>query len=212
MFTGIISDIGRIEAVTERPDGRVLDVAVDFDTDDVEIGASINHSGICLTVTEKAPTGYRIFASPETLERTTAGGWTQGTRLNIERSLTLGQELGGHLVFGHVDDVGEILLIEQPGDSRRFEIAIPSHLAPLIAVKGSIAVDGISLTINEATHDRFAVMIIPHTLEATTLADRHAGDRVNIEVDMLARYVARQLAFAGPLPFPGAGQTRGEWS
>jgi riboflavin synthase len=137
----------------------------------------------------------RVQASPETLARTTLGGWQPGTRINLERSLRLGDELGGHLVFGHVDAVGEIVALAQAGETWRLEVAVPEALSPLLAVKGSVAVDGISLTVNEAASDRFACTIIPHTWAYTTLCDRRVGDRVNLEADMLARYVARQLAF-----------------
>lgn len=198
MFTGIVTHIGRIESVR---DGSVRDlvVASELPLDTVALGASVAHSGVCLTVVEKGDGRFRVQASPETLARTTLGRWTPGHRINLERSLRLGDELGGHLVFGHVDAVGEITAFEPRGGSWRLEIAMPESLAPMVAVKGSIAVDGISLTVNEAGRDRFACMIIPHTLEQTTLQDRQAGDPVNLEADMLARYVARRLAF-GEVP------------
>jgi riboflavin synthase len=155
----------------------------------------VAHSGICLTLVAKGKGAHTVQASPETLARTTLGSWRPGTQVNLERSLRLGDELGGHLVFGHVDAVGEIMSIGPAGDYRRVEIGLPPELAPLVAVKGSIAVDGISLTVNEAGRDRFAVTIIPHTWAHTTLGDRRPGDPVNLEADMLARYVARQRAF-----------------
>jgi riboflavin synthase len=156
----------------------------------------VAHSGVCLTITARGLEGWRVHASAETLARTTLGRCRPGDRVNIERSLRLGDELGGHLVSGHVDGLGRIASIEPTGASHRVEIELPAALAPLVAVKGSIAVDGISLTVNEAGADRFAVTIIPHTWRHTTLADRRVGDPVNLEADMLARYVARRLAFA----------------
>ena len=195
MFTGIITHIGRVEDVRDGESLRDIVVATDLPLDEVALGASVAHSGVCLTVVEKMPGALRVQASPETLARTTLGGWRPGTRINLERSLRLGDELGGHLVFGHVDAVGEIVALAQAGETWRLEVAVPEALSPLIAVKGSVAVDGISLTVNEAASDRFACTIIPHTWAHTTLCDRRVGDRVNLEADMLARYVARQLAF-----------------
>ena len=200
MFTGIVTHVGRVTAVEDRPGaeaagGRTLEVEPDFDLADVALGASIAHSGVCLTVVAATARTYRVQASAETLARTTLGGWRPGIRVNLERSLRLGDELGGHLVFGHVDGLGEIAEIVPVGDARRIVITMPADLAPLVAVKGSIAVDGISLTVNEVAERSFAVMIIPHTWQHTTLADRRVGDPVNLEADMLARYVARRLAF-----------------
>jgi riboflavin synthase len=193
MFTGIITEIGRIAAVAEGQGGRELTV-VAGDAPPPALGASVAHSGVCLTVTARHPEGWAVFVSDETLARTTIGGWREGTRVNLERSLRLGDELGGHLVFGHVDVVGEVGALERQGESWRIVFAVPPTLAPLLAVKGSVAVDGISLTVNEADSERFAVTIIPHTWAHTTLSDRRPGDAVNLEADMLARYVARQLA------------------
>ena len=195
MFTGIITHIGRVEAVRDGEALRDIVVGSDLPLGEVEIGASVAHSGVCLTVVEKAAGSFRVQASPETLARTTLGGWRPGVRVNLERSLRLGDELGGHLVFGHVDAVGEIVALEQAGETFRLEVAVPEALAPMLAVKGSVAVDGISLTGNEAGRDRFACTIIPHTWAHTSLPDRRVGDRVNLEADMLARYVARQLSF-----------------
>jgi riboflavin synthase len=195
MFTGIITHIGRIATIEERDGGRRLEIRDGIDPNRLEIGASVAHSGICLTITEKTAEGYAVYASPETLARTTMRDWRPGDRLNIEGSLRLGNELGGHLVFGHVDGIGRITALERAGESLRLAIDLPPELRPLVAVKGSIAVDGISLTVNEVSRTGFAVMIIPHTWEATTLQHRQAGDPVNLEADMLARYVARQLAF-----------------
>jgi riboflavin synthase len=195
MFTGIITHLGRIVAVGDEPGGRRLEVAAGLDLDRLAIGASVAHSGICLTVTERTAEGYGVYASAETLARTTMGGWRAGDEVNIEGSLRLGDELGGHLVFGHVDGVGRIAGLEPVGESWRLEIELPEALRPLVAVKGSIGVDGISLTVNEVTRTTMVLMIIPHTWQATTLQYRRQGDQVNLEADMLARYVARQLAF-----------------
>jgi riboflavin synthase len=196
MFTGIVTHAGRIAAVREIAGGRELVVASDLPLEEIALGASVSHSGVCLTVVAKAGPTHTVQVSAETLARSTLADWRQGSRLNLERSLRLGDELGGHLVFGHVDAVGEIARIAPDGDCHRLEIVIPTELAPMLAVKGSIAVDGISLTVNEAGQERFAVTIIPHTWAHTTLAERRAGDAVNLEADMLARYVARQLAVA----------------
>jgi riboflavin synthase len=195
MFTGIITHIGRIAAVEDRAGGRTLLVETGLDHGTLALGASVAHSGVCLTVTEKQGRTHAVFASAETLARTTMGDWRTGDAVNIEASLRLGDELGGHLVFGHVDGIGRISALAPLGESWRLEIEVPLELRPLVAVKGSISVDGISLTVNEVGPTTMALMIIPHTWEATTLHERKLGDPVNLEADMLARYVARQLAF-----------------
>lgn len=197
MFTGIITHVGEIAAVRAIDGGRELDVASSLPLAAVPLGASVAHSGICLTVTAKSEGVHTVQASTETLRRTTLVRWQTGTRINLEASLRLGDELGGHLVFGHVDAVGAMLAIVPEGDCYRLEVGVPPDLAPMIAVKGSIAVDGISLTVNEVADDRMGLTIIPHSWAHTTLADRRVGDPVNLEVDMLARYVARQLSFVG---------------
>jgi riboflavin synthase len=194
MFTGIITDVGRVLEIAGG-DGRRMTIATRLPLAEIPLGGSIATSGICFTAVDKGDDWFTVEASGATLEVTTAGAWTVGDTLNLERSLRIGDEMGGHIVFGHVDAVGEILGLEPVGESHRLEVRVPSSLAPLIAIKGSIAVDGISLTVNEADAGRFAVNVIPHTWRATNLAERKAGDRVNVEVDMLARYVARQLAF-----------------
>jgi riboflavin synthase len=194
MFTGIVSHLGEVAEVREMPGGRELVVASDLPQAEISLGASLAHDGICLTVTAIGAGWHSVQVSGETLARTTVGGWVAGRRLNLERSLRLGDELGGHLVFGHVDAVGRIAAIEPDGDCHRVELQVPEDLALMLAVKGSVAVDGISLTVNACDSDGFAVTIIPHTWTHTTLADRRIGDMVNIEADMLARYVARQLA------------------
>jgi riboflavin synthase len=194
MFTGIISDVGRILEIGED-DGRRMTIETRLPLAEIPIGGSIATSGICFTAIDKGPDWFTVQASGATLEVTTAGRWAKGDRLNLERSLRIGDELGGHIVFGHVDAVGEILALDRAGESHRLEIRVPTRLARLIAVKGSIAVDGISLTVNATGADRFAVNIIPHSWTHTNLPARAVGDGVNVEVDMLARYVARQLAF-----------------
>lgn len=196
MFTGIITHQGRILGVSDRGGDRRLEIgAPGLDLDAVAIGASIAHSGVCLTVAARAADSYTVHASAETLARTTLGRWREGDTVNLEASLRLGDELGGHLVFGHVDGLGRITAIEPLGESFRLAIDLPAALRPLVAVKGSIAVDGISLTVNEVSGTGIGLMIIPHSWSVTTLRHRRIGDEVNIEADMLARYVARQLAF-----------------
>jgi len=193
MFTGIITDVGIIEA---REDGRFR-IACAYPAADIQIGASIACDGCCLTVTEVAPRDggavFAIDASAETLSRTTLGDWTTGRRVNLERSLRLSDELGGHLVTGHVDAVAEIVAATPDGDSTRFEIEMPPEVAPFIAPKGSVALDGTSLTVNEVNGARFGVNLIPHSLAVTTWGKKRPGDRLNLEIDMLARYVARLL-------------------
>ena len=192
MFTGIVTHLGRIRDVEGKADRRLW-IASGLDYDAVPLGASVAHDGVCLTVVEKAEGAHLVEASAETLARTTLGDWRAGRAVNLETSLKLGDELGGHFVFGHVDAVAEIREIDPVGDSWRLAVALPPALAPMVAEKGSIAVDGISLTVNAVRADRFELMIVPYTWDHTTLAERTAGDRVNLEADMLARYVARQL-------------------
>ncbi|HEY6982322.1 riboflavin synthase [Reyranella sp.] len=195
MFTGIVSDIGEIVSVT--PGGKTGDrrfvVRTRHDMKAVTLGASIACSGCCLTVTEKGPDRFTVEASGETLEKTHLGDWQRGTRINLELSLKLGDELGGHLVYGHVDGVGKIVSTTPEGGSIRFVFEAPADLARFMAAKGSIAVDGVSLTVNEVTGNRVGVNVISHTLAVTTLGQAQAGQPVNLEVDMLARYVARLL-------------------
>jgi riboflavin synthase len=194
MFTGIITDVGRILEITED-DGRRMTIESRLPLAEIPLGGSIATSGICFTAVDKGRDWFTVQASGATLEVTTAGRWAKGDLVNLERSLRIGDELGGHIVFGHVDAVGEILALDPVGESHRLEVRVPGALAPMIAVKGSVAVDGISLTVNETGSDRFVVNIIPHSWAHTNLSQRAIGDGVNIEVDMLARYVARQLAF-----------------
>lgn len=194
MFTGLITDLGTIRAI-ETPGDTHLTIECGFDMATVEIGASICCSGVCLTAVELGDHWFRAVASAETLARTTLGSWQVGQRINLERSLTFGQELGGHFVFGHVDGVATIHAVIPDGDSQRLTIAPPPGLLPFIAAKGSVALDGISLTVNEVGSEDFGVCIIPHTWEHTTLHLAGPDSKINIEVDMLARYVARQLEF-----------------
>jgi len=193
MFTGIVTHKGVVERV-EDGDGRMLEIAPLGAFGPVAVGASIAHSGICLTVAGLTDRGWRVEASGETLARTTLARWRLGDRINLERSLRVGDELGGHLVFGHVDGIAEILTIEQKSGGRRIVYTLPPQVASLVAVKGSIAIDGVSLTVTEIERDRFATVVVPHTWAVTTLGERRPGDMVNLEADMLARYVARQLA------------------
>lgn len=190
MFTGIITDVGSVRAIVRRGDTR-FEIATAYDVATIAMGASISCNGCCLTVIEKGPDWFAIEASAETLSKTTLGRWTQGTRINLERALQVGDELGGHIVSGHVDGVGEITSITPDGDSKRFRFCVPEALAKFVASKGSVAVNGTSLTVNEVEGCDFGVNIIPHTQAVTTWGQSKAGDSVNIEIDMLARYVAR---------------------
>jgi riboflavin synthase len=199
MFTGIVTAIGTIEACEERGDLR-LRIACPFDPDKIAIGASIACAGVCLTVVERGGTSggawFAVDVSAETLSRTARDMWTVGARLNLEPSLKLGDELGGHIVSGHVDAVGPVVRRESEGDSIRLAIEAPRQLAPFIARKGSIAVDGVSLTINEVEDEpggavRFGLNVIPHTSEVTTLGGLQEGDEVNLEIDTVARYLQR---------------------
>jgi riboflavin synthase len=191
MFTGIITDIGELVAV----ESGQMQIAAAYDPDSITLGASIACDGCCLTVTsvEAADGGCRfgVDVSNETLARTTLGKWKPGRRVNLERALTLQHELGGHIVTGHVDAVAIIADRKEDGDSVRFSIDCPQELAHLVAEKGSVALDGVSLTVNEVEGTRFGVNLVPHTLRATTWSARRKGDKVNLEVDLLARYVAR---------------------
>ena len=195
MFTGIITDVGEVVAVTPREAGSRYRIATSYDPDTIALGASIACGGPCLTVIERGVACNRAFfdveASSETLARTTIGAWSAGTRINLERSLKVGDELGGHIVSGHVDGVALIAERADEGDMAKFTFEAPGELARFIAEKGSVALDGTSLTVNHVDGRRFDVMIIPHTLAITTWGERRAGDRVNLEIDTLARYVAR---------------------
>jgi riboflavin synthase len=194
MFTGIITDIGRISAVEARGDLR-LTIATSYDTTGLAIGASVACSGVCLTVVAKAPSQFSVDVSHETQSRTAAGQWVAGRRLNLERALKVGDELGGHIVTGHVDAVGTIESVAPDGDSTRIAIQVPKAIAPFIAPKGSVCLDGVSLTVNTVTDNPagavFTLNIIPHTASWTTFDSVKPGDEINIEIDVLARYLAR---------------------
>jgi riboflavin synthase len=194
MFTGLITDVGRLRLRGPLQKGVRFDIESSFPMDEVAIGASIACSGACLTVVEKGEDWFAVDVSPETLDKTTLNSWQSGQRINLERSLRLGDELGGHIVSGHVDGVAEIVDCGPDGEATRFTIRPPAELVHFIASKGSVALDGVSLTVNEVSETDFGVCIIPHTLVCTTFGDLQPGDQVNLEIDMLARYVARQLA------------------
>lgn len=190
MFTGLITDIGQVAALERQGDWR-LTVTTRWDMSAVPIGASIACNGVCLTVVERGNRSFTVQVSAETLSRTDIGGWDVGTRINLERSLRLGDELGGHLVYGHVDGLGRLVSRTPDADSQRLVFSVPDGLARFVAEKGSIAVNGVSLTVNAVGADSFDVNIIPHTQVETTLGSLPEGSAVNLEVDMLARYVAR---------------------
>ena len=196
MFTGIITDIGTVVGIERRGDLRVR-IATGYDTATIDLGASIACSGVCLTVVDKGPDWFAVDVSAETLSRTAQGNWDEGLRLNLERALKVGDELGGHIVTGHVDGVGKIETREAEGDSLRLAITAGSGIAPYVAAKGSIAINGISLTVNSVVdmpstgEVEFGVNIIPHTAAMTTLGDVHQGEPVNLEIDVLARYLGR---------------------
>jgi riboflavin synthase len=192
MFTGIVTDLGQVRAIKRGGDTR-FELATRYDTAEVAIGASICCSGACLTVIDKGPDWFAVQASAETLARTTLGAWREGTPVNLERALRAGDELGGHLVTGHVDGVGTVRKRASEGESVRLVFQTPDDLARFIAPKGSITVDGVSLTVNEVAGASFGVNVIPHTQQATTLGRLKSGDRVNLEIDLIARYVARLL-------------------
>jgi len=198
MFTGIVTDVGEVIASEERAEGlRRLTIASAYDRSTIAIGASIACSGVCMTVVETAKSGERdafsVDAAAETLRLTTVGRWQKGTRVNLERSLKMGDELGGHLVSGHVDGLAEIASREDLTDMARFTLRVPKPLARFIAQKGSVALEGVSLTVNEVTDDTFSVLIIPHTLDVTTFGALKTGDHINLEVDQMARYAARLM-------------------
>ena len=198
MFTGIVTDVGTVRSAEQRGDMRLI-IETGYDLPTVDLGASIACSGVCLTVVDKGEDWFAVDISAETISKTAADHWRTGAKLNLERALRLGDELGGHIVTGHVDAVAEVVGTCPEGDSTRIGLSVPKHLAPMIAPKGSITLDGASLTVNEvrdaedgSTH--FAVNIIPHTAQHTTLGELKAGQQLNVEVDVLARYIDRMLA------------------
>lgn len=190
MFTGIITDVGRVRAIEKTGDTR-YEIETSYDTDTIDIGASIACSGPCLTVIEKGEGWFAVEASDETLSCTNLGDWNEGSAVNLERALKIGDELGGHVVTGHVDAVVSLLQMETIGDSTKLVFSLPAKFAGLVAAKGSICLDGVSLTVNDVGDDHFTVNIIPHTQEHTTFGTLAEGRRINFEIDVLARYVAR---------------------
>ena len=191
MFTGIITDVGRVRSVQQTDRDRRYEIQTAYDLGGVDIGASISHSGCCLTVVEKGEGWFAVEVSGETLTKTTLGAWAAGDPVNLERAARLGDELGGHIVSGHVDGVGEVVSVRAEGGSHRVRIRVPAPLHRFIAPKGSIAVEGVSLTVNEVEGEVFGVNIIPHTWDVTTLGRFQPRAKVNLEIDVLARYVAR---------------------
>ena len=190
MFTGIVTDIGEVRALERRGDLRAR-IGTRYDTSGIEIGASIACSGVCLTVVDLGEDWFDVEISAETLDKTTLGTWREGSRINLERALKVGDELGGHIVSGHVDGLAVIVEMRPEGDSVRYTFDAPESLARFIAPKGSVTLDGTSLTVNEVDGSRFGVNLIPHTQEVTTWGASKVGDNVNLEIDTLARYVAR---------------------
>lgn len=200
MFTGIVTDIGEVAEISPMDEGVRLRIDTHYDPKTIEIGASIACSGVCLTVTrlpdiESNACWFEVEAWEEALRLTTISEWKAGRKINLERSLKLGDEMGGHLVSGHVDAMAEIINIQQEGEAVRFTIRAPEALAPFIAQKGSVALDGTSLTVNGVNGNEFDVLLIRHSLEVTTWGTRQAGDKINIEIDQLARYAARLAQF-----------------
>ena len=197
MFTGIVTDVGTVIKAEQRGDLR-LQIRTGYDLATVDVGASISCSGVCLTVVDKGEDWFAVDVSAETVSRTASDMWREGARLNLERSLRMGDELGGHIVTGHVDSVGEVIGVCPEGDSRRIGVRVGRELAPAIATKGSISLDGVSLTVNDVrdaedgTH--FSVNIIPHTAQETTLGELAAGRQLNVEIDVIARYLDRMIA------------------
>lgn len=197
MFTGIVSDVGTVRSAEQRGDLR-LTVGTGYDMDTVDLGASIACSGVCLTVVDKGEDWFAVDVSGETVSRTAADLWREGAKLNLERSLRMGDELGGHIVTGHVDAVAEVVGTRAEGDSMRIGVSVPRSLGPMIAAKGSIALDGVSLTVNDVrdaedgtTH--FSVNVIPHTAQHTSLGGIEPGRQLNVEVDVISRYIDRML-------------------
>ena len=197
MFTGIITDIGVIKSVTRETGGKWgdtrMDVRCSYDTDGIDNGASISHSGACMTVIAKGSDWYAIEVSDESLSNTTMGDWKEGTHINLERALTGKDEMGGHLVTGHVDGVGTLIALDEIAGSHKLRFEAPKDMAFGIAPKGSITIDGVSLTVNDVENNAFEVNIIPHTWQVTTLGKLQIGSKVNLEIDLIARYVARYL-------------------
>jgi riboflavin synthase len=197
MFTGIVTDIGTVRRIERGNGGATLTIATAYDTAAIALGASIGCAGVCLTATALRPGEFTADASAETLACSTVGEWREGARINLEQAMKLGDEMGGHLVLGHVDGVARLVGRQPDGDSVRFTIEAPNELAPFIASKGSVALDGVSLTVNAVEGPVFGVNIIPHTLAHTTFGDAGPGTRMNLEIDLIARYVQRLLQTRG---------------
>ena len=200
MFTGIVTDVGKVEKITPLAEGIRLRVATAYDPKTIDIGASISHSGVCLTVVTLPDAGsndrwYEVEAWEEALRLTTISTWKEGARVNLERALKIGDELGGHIVSGHVDGMAEIVAIEPEGDATRFRLRVPEEFARFVAPKGSVALDGTSLTVNAVSGCDFDILLIRHTLEVTTWGDRKVGEKINFEIDTMARYAARLAEF-----------------
>jgi riboflavin synthase len=200
MFTGIVTDVGTVDKIEPLAEGVRLRIATAYDPKTIDIGASISHAGTCLTVVTLPPDDanerwYEVEAWEEALRLTTIGSWREGARVNLERALKIGDELGGHIVSGHVDGRAEIVSIKPEGDAMRYTLRVPEAFARFIAPKGSVALDGTSLTVNAVSGAEFDILLIRHTLEVTTWGDRKAGDEVNFEVDTMARYAARLAEF-----------------
>ncbi|HVF83200.1 MAG TPA: riboflavin synthase [Sphingomicrobium sp.] len=197
MFTGIITDIGTVRSAEQRGDLRLV-IRCRYDMSGVDLGASIACSGVCLTVVDKGGDWFAVDVSGETLSRTAPGLWQEGSRLNLERALRMGDELGGHMVTGHVDGLGEVLGLCPEGDSKRIGIRVSRELGPMISAKGSITLDGVSLTVNDVSDapdgTHFAINLIPHSAGQTTLGDLQQGQQLNVEIDVLARYLRRMLS------------------
>lgn len=192
MFTGIITDLGNVRSITRDGETR-FEFASHYDMSTVDIGASIACNGVCLTVIETGADWFAVQASAETLEKTTLSDWAEGRSVNFERAMKIGDELGGHIVSGHVDGIATVVDIQPEGESKRFTFEAPDALKKFVAPKGSVALDGVSLTVNEVEGARFGICIIPHTQSVTTFGSLKVGDKINMEIDMLARYVARLL-------------------
>jgi riboflavin synthase len=194
MFTGLVTDVGEVFSVEERGEGlRQLIIGCAYDPATIAIGASISCSGVCMTAVATGKNNFSVDAAAETLRLTTVGRWKKGTRVNLERSLKMGDELGGHLVSGHVDGLAELIAREDLTGMAKLTLRVPRPLARFIAQKGSVALDGVSLTVNEVNDDTFSVLVIPHTLAVTTLGALKQGDSINLEVDVMARYAARLM-------------------
>ncbi|MDE1159099.1 MAG: riboflavin synthase [Neorhizobium sp.] len=200
MFTGIVTDVGTVAAKTPLDEGIKLRIATNYDPANIDMGASIAHGGVCLTVTKLPEEGsnerwFEVEAWEEALRLTTIASWGEGTRINLERALKIGDELGGHIVSGHVDGTAEILSIEPEGEAVRIRLRVPEAFARFVAPKGSVALDGTSLTVNAVDGTDFDVLLIRHTLQVTTWGDRKPGDSINFEIDTMARYAARLAEF-----------------